>query len=192
MQYAKLSDCAIIKFCSITPSRSKTQPTQTKWLVCANFLPENEVSIRPTINFVAPDEDWRLNQHDIVVKRIEPTYINYVDFAPEEVYCGNNLIIVTPKAFNDAKYLAMILNDRIDELSTESSVGAVMKSISRNNLESLEIPMPDENTRQLLGELWYKSLELKKKKIKLAELETERINQLINKSIHVSGGKNNG
>lgn len=192
MQHIKLRDCATIKFCSLTPKRSKTQTIPTKWLVCANFLPENEISNKPNIDYVVPDREWQLNQHDIVVKRIEPTYINYVDFAPEEVYCGNNLIIVTAKALPDAKYLAMILNDRIGELSTESSVGAVMKSISRTNLESLEIPMPDENTRQLLGELWYKSVELKKKRIRLAELETLRISQLINKSIHVSGGKNNG
>ena len=74
----------------------------------------------------------------------------------------------------DAKYLAMILNDRIGELSKESSVGAVMKSISRNDLESLEIPMPDEPKRQLIGELWYKGIELKKKRsIKMKTMVTK-------------------
>ena len=192
MHYKKLCDCAKIKFCSLTPSRSKAQATPTKWFACADFLADNEMANDPTQNYVVPDGEWLLKKHDIVVKRITPTFVNYIDFDPGEVYCGNNLIIVSPNSETDAKYLAMILNDKICELSKESSVGAVMKSISRNDLESLEIPMPDERKRQIVGELWYKGIELKKKRIKLAELENIRINYCIKKSIHISGGNNNG
>ena len=133
-----------------------------------------------------------MSQGDIVIKRITPTFVNYIDFDPGEVYCGNNLIIVSPNVKTDAMYLAMLLNEKIGELSKESSIGAVMKSISRNDLESLEIPMPDERKRQIVGELWYKGIEIKKKRIKLAELENIRNNYYIKKSIHISGGKNNG
>lgn len=192
MLYKTLGDCAKIKFCSITPSRSKEQDTPSKWFVCTNFLSDNEVVNKPTENYIAPDDELLLRRHDIVVKRITPTFVNYIDYDPDGVYCGNNLIIVTPNLQTDAKYLAMILNERISELSKESSVGAVMKSINRNDLESLEIPMPDEQKRQLIGELWYKGIELKKKRIRLTELENMRINYLINKSIQSSGGRNNG
>ncbi len=192
MQYKRLSDCAKIKFCSITPSRSKQQHTPSKWLVCANFLADNVVVNDPTINYVVPDQEWFLSQGDIVIKRITPTFVNYIDFDPGEIYCGNNLIIVSPNIKTDAMYLAMLLNEKIGELSKESSIGAVMKSISRNDLESLEIPMPDERKRQIVGELWYKGIELKKKRIKLTELENIRINCLINKFIHLTGGRNDG
>ena len=192
MQYIRLGDCARIKFCSITPSRSKTQEAPSKWFACSNFLVDNEVINKPTENYVVPEEEWRLREHDIVVKRITPSFVNYIDFDPDEVYCGNNLIIVSPNSKDDAKYLAMILNDKIGELSVESSIGAVMKSINRNDLESLEIPMPDEGERQLVGELWYKSIDLKKKKIKLAELDNKRTNLLIYNNVHYSGGKQNG
>lgn len=192
MQHIKLGSLATIKFCSITPSRSKPSETPTKWLACANFITDNIVDNSPTINYVVPDEEWLLSQGDIVIKRITPTFINYIDFDPGEIYCGNNLIIVTPNIKNDAKYLAMILNEKIGELSKESSIGAVMKSISRNDLESLEIPIPDERKRQIVGELWYKGIEIKKKRIRLAELENQRTNYLIKKSIQTSGGKNNG
>jgi len=192
MQYKKLIDCAKITFCSITPSRSKTQTSFSKWLVCSNFLVDNKVIGNPTINNNVPDDEWLLQEHDIVIKRITPTFVNYIDHDPGSVYCGNNLIIVTPNRKTDAKYFAMILNDRIGELSKESSIGAVMKSISRYDLESLEIPMPDGQKRQLIGELWYKGIELKKKRIRLTELENMRINYLINKSIHITGGRNNG
>lgn len=192
MPYKRLGDCAKIKFCSITPSRSKPQITPSKWLVCANFLADNVVVHDPTINYVVPDEEWLLSQGDIVIKRITPAFVNYIDFEPGEIYCGNNLIIVSPNIKEDAMYLAMLLNEKIGELSKESSVGAVMKSISRYDLESLEIPMPDGNKRQMLGELWYKSIEIKKKRIKLAELENTRTNYYIKKSIHISGGRNDG
>lgn len=192
MCFKKLGECAKITFCSITPSRSKTQTALSKWFACSNFLVDNEVVNEPIVNNMVPDSDWLLHQNDIVVKRITPTFVNYIDFEPQEIYGGNNLIIITPHSKIDAKYLAMILNDKIDELSKESSVGAVMKSISRNILEQLDIPMIDEHKRRIVGELWYKGIELKKKKNKLIELENTRINHLIKKLIQISGGKNNG
>ena len=192
MNYKRLGSIATIKFCSVTPSRAKPSNVPAKWLVCANFMADNEVDFSPTANFVMPDVEWLLNQNDIVIKRISPAYVNYIDFNPDGVYCGNNLIIVTPGEEVEAKYLAMILNEKIGELSKESSIGAVMKSISRNDLESLEIPMPDERKRQIVGELWYKGIEIKKKRIRLAELENQRTNYLIKKSIQTSGGISNG
>ena len=192
MQYKRLGDCAKIKFCSITPARSKMQTTPTRWLVCANFLADNVVIHDPMINYVVPDEEWLLSQGDIVIKRITPTFVNYIDFDPGEVYCGNNLIIVSPNIKTDAMYLAMLLNEKICELSKESSIGAVMKSISRNDLESLEVPLPCKDKRHILGELWYKGIEIKKKRIKLAELENRRVNYCIKQFIHISGGRNNG
>lgn len=191
MKYMKLGDCAKISFCSITPSRSKLQTNSSHWLVCANFLADNKIDNNPTVNNCVPDNEWLLHKHDIVIKRITPTFVNYVDFEPYEIYCGNNLIIVTPNETIDAKYLSKILNDKIKELSKESSVGAVMNSISRSSLESLEIPILDKRSMQLVGELWYKSVELKKKKIRLIELEHLRTNLIIKKIIHISGGTNN-
>ena len=130
MEHRKLRVLATIKFCSITPSRSKLQEDSN-----------NEVENTPTVNNVIPDEEWRLHQNDIVIKRITPSYVNYIDYNPKKTYCGNNLIIVTPNEAIDAKYLAMILNNKIGELSQESSVGAVMKSVSRKDIEALEIPL---------------------------------------------------
>lgn len=192
MQYMKLGDCAKITFCSLTPSRSKRQLAPSKWFVCANFLADNVVTKTPTVNYVVPDDDWALSKHDIVIKRITPTFVNYIDFEPDEIYCGNNLIIVSPRLSEDGKYLAMFLNEKIGELSKESSIGAVMKSISRNDLESLEVPYPDKKRMQLLGELWFKGIELKKHRIRLAELENLHTNYLIKKTIHTSGGRNRG
>lgn len=193
MEHRKLRELATIKFCSITPFRSKMQEDSTKWLVCANFLANNEVENIPIVNNVIPEEEWRLNQNDIVIKRITPTYVNYIDYAPKKIYCGNNLIIVTPNEAIDAKYLAMILNNKIGELSQESSVGAVMKSVSRKDIEAVKVPLPDIEKQRLIGELWYNGIELKKKRNRLAELENIRNNFLIQRMINnESGGRTNG
>lgn len=188
-----LKDIARIKFCNITPSRSKPTINPTSWLVCANFLNDNVVDFNgATTNLVLSNEDWLLKNNDIVIKRITPTFVNYIENVENEIYCGNNLIIVSPGESVDSKYLAMILNEKIANLSEESSVGAVMKSVSRTDLEQITIPFPDIKTQKMLGSLWYNGIELKKKRTRLAELENIKMNYIINKAIKMLGGKENG
>lgn len=192
MRYKKLKDVADINFCTITPSRSKPSATPTSWLLCANFIADNQIDENVTTNYVMPDESWLLHKDDIVIKRITPTFVNYVDAIDINTYCGNNLIIVTPNTGIDAKYLAMILNEQIGDFSKESSVGAVMKSISKSDLEAMSIPYPDIEIQEKIGLLWYNGIELKKKRTRLAELENIKTNYSINKAIKMLGGKKNG
>lgn len=192
MKHKKLREISNINFCTITPSRSKPSVTPTKWLVCADFLVDNEIDKHPSVNNILPDENWLLHKNDIVVKRIAPTFINYIDDIEDGIYCGNNLIIVIPKNIVDSKYLAMILNEKIASLSKESSIGAVMKSISRTDLEEMRIPFPDIETQKAIGSLWHNGIELKKKRTRLAELENIKMNYTINKAIKMLGGKKNG
>ena len=192
MECKKMKDVADINFCTITPSRSKPSATPTNWLLCANFLADNQIDGNVTTNYVMPDESWLLHKDDIVVKRITPTFVNYVDAVDTNIYCGNNLIIVTPNTDIDAKYLAMILNEQIGDFSKESSVGAVMKSISKSDLEAMSIPCPDTEIQEKIGLLWHNGIELKKKRTRLAELENIKMNYSINKAIKVLGGKENG
>ena len=192
MRYKKLKDLADINFCTITPSRSKPSAEPIRWLACANFLADNEIDADAIINYVLPDKSWLLHENDIVIKRITPTFVNYMNRAPEDSYCSNNLIIVTPNETVDGKYLAMVLNEEIGSFSKESSVGAVMKSVSKSDLEEMSIPCPDLKTQQKIGLLWYNGIELKKKKMRLAELENIKMNYYINKAIKLLGGKKNG
>ena len=192
MKYKKLKDVADINYCSITPSRSKLSKTPTNWLLCANFIADNQIDGDVTTNYVMPDENWLLHNGAIVIKRISPTFVNYVDTIDTNIYCGNNLIIITPNTRIDAKYLAMILNEQIGDFSKESSVGAVMKSISKSDLEAMSIPYTDLNTQRTIGQLWFNGIELKKKRIRLAELENIKMNYSINKAIKMLGGKENG
>ena len=191
MRYKKLCDIAEIKFCTVSPSSAKQQNEPSKWLACANFLADNIVSLNTSESFITPEREWLLQKDDIVIKRITPTFINYIDSIPDNIYCGNNLIIVTVKDNMYPRYVAMILNNKIKSVSAESSVGAVMKSISRSDIEVVEIPVLDTQQQILLGDFWFKGIELSKKKTRLIELENIKRTYILKQYIHTLGGYKN-
>ena len=191
MRYLKLSDAADIKFCSIAPARMKTQDEKTKWLSCSNFIADNGVVGEPTLTNYVPDESFAIHPEDIIIKRITPGYVNYISNISDDLYAGNNLIVLTVRDGVNAKYLAMILNDKIPSISESSSVGAVMKSVSRPDLEKIKIPLPPYEQQVKLGEVWFLNIELKKMKNRLSELECIKNNYELTRYINLTGGKNN-
>lgn len=192
MKHLRLSEIAEIKFCVVSPGRTKTQEMPTMLLQCANFLRNNTVIYEATATNYAPDDELLIKKDDIVVKRISPMFVNYIDYIPNEMYAGNNLIVITPKQEVYSKYLAMQLNERIESLSESSSVGAVMKSVSRQHLEEVMIPLLPYEKQILVGDLWYSGIELEKMKSRLAELESQKRNYQIKKYVETFGGKYNG
>lgn len=192
MKHVKLADVAEIKFCVVSPGRTKLQDTPTQWLACANFLRNNTIVYDTTETYYAPDKELLIQKNDIVVKRITPTFVNYVYYMPSEIYAGNNLIVITPKQEVYSKYLAMVLNEKIETLSESSSVGAVMKSVSRQHLEDVMIPLLPYEKQILVGDLWYNGIELVKMRTRLAELESIKHNYQIKKYVETFGGIKNG
>ena len=191
MRYLKLSDAADIKFCSVAPARMKTQEEKTKWLSCSNFVADNGVVGEPTLTNFVPDESFAIHPEDIIIKRITPGYVNYISNISDGLYAGNNLIVLTARDGVNAKYLAMILNDKIPLISESSSVGAVMKSVSRPDLEKIKIPLLPYEQQVKLGEVWFLNIELKKMKNRLSELECIKNNYELTRYINLTGGKNN-
>ena len=192
MKYVRLVDVANIKFCSVSPGRTKTQESPNMWLQCANFLRNNTVTGDATVTNYVPDDELLIKKDDIVVKRISPMFVNYIDYIPDEMYAGNNLIVITPKQEVYSKYLAMVLNEKIETLSEASSVGAVMKSVSRQHLEDVIIPLLPYEKQILVGDLWYDGIELEKMRTRLAELESIKRNYQIKKYVETFGGRKNG
>ena len=190
MRYLKLSDVAEVKFCSVTPTRMKTQQEQTKWLSCSNFIYDNDIVGKPTMTNFVPDDNFAVHPNDIVIKRITPSYVNYISDIEDDIYAGNNLIVLTVRDGTDAKYLAMILNEKISSISESSSIGAVMKSISRPDLEKIKIPILPYAKQKKLGVAWFLNIELKKMKNRLAELESIKNTHELARYIYLYGGKN--
>ncbi len=189
MRYLKLSDVAEIKFCSVTPTRMKIQQEQTKWLSCSNFICDNDIVGKPTMTNFVPDDNFAVHPNDIVIKRISPSYVNYIVDIEDAMFAGNNLVVLTVRDGTDAKYLAMILNEKISSISESSSIGAVMKSISRPDLEKIKIPILPYEKQKQLGTAWFLNIELKKMKNRLAELECIKSTHELTRYINLSGGK---
>lgn len=191
MKQVRLADVAEIKFCAISPGRAKSQETPTRWLACANFLRNNTIVYDTTETYYAPEKELLIKADDVVVKRIAPMFVNYIDYMPDDVYAGNNLIVISPKQEVYSKYIAMLLNEKIQSLSELSSVGAVMKSVSRQHLEDFIIPLIPYEKQMSVGDLWYCSIELEKLKTRLAELENIKHNYQIRKYVESFGGRKN-
>ena len=189
MEYKRLAEVAEIKICAKSPGRANAPERPTRWLGCADLLKNNMIAPGLKELPVAPDSECRIRAGDILIKRISPTFINYVDDVPEEIFAGNNLIVVTPRPAVYPRYVAMLLNEGIQTLSESDSVGAVMKSVSRPALESFEIPWLPYDRQTVVGDLWYQSVELK---ARLAELETVKRNLQIKEYLESYGGKQNG
>ena len=142
-------------------------------------------------NFV-PDDNFAVRPNDIVIKRIAPSYVNYISDIEDDMFAGNNLVVLTVREGTDAKYLAMMLNEKISSISESSSIGAVMKSISRPDLEKIKIPILPYKKQSQLGAAWFLNIELKKMKNRLIELECIKNTHELTRYIDLSGGKNNG
>ena len=192
MKYVRLVDVAEIKFCSVSPGRTKTQELPTMWLQCANLLRNNTITCEATAMNYVPDDELLIKKDDIVIKRISPMFVNYIDCIPDAIYAGNNLIVITPRKEIYSKYLAMLLNEMIEMLSESASVGAVMKSVSRQHLEDVIIPLIPYEKQVLVGNLWYDGIELEKMRARLAELESIKRNYQIKKYVENFGGRKNG
>ena len=177
---ASLSDVADIKFCIV--NSSKNAAANSKWIMAANLLYDNTIAGTFENKKSSPDESLRVYENDIIIKRISPSYVNFIDIELDNVYAYNNLIIVRAKAV-EAKYLAYYLSRKIKDFSENTSVGAVMPSIGRPELESFKIPILPADEQKAIGELWYQSIEKKKMIIHLSKLENERELYLLNKYV---------
>ncbi|MCL2772146.1 MAG: hypothetical protein FWD71_02250 [Oscillospiraceae bacterium] len=182
-----LKDLAYIKFCIVDEIQKDF--IKTKWITSANLLPNNAISIPLPEYELKPNDKLSVYSGDIIIKRINPTYVNYIASELKNIYVYNNLIIVKPRNIN-SKYLACILNNKIEALGIKSSVGAIKATVNRLELENLPIPVCPESKQELIGELWLKSMMKKKMRLRLAELENIRELAVINKLISPKNRRN--
>lgn len=187
----KLKDVADIKFC-LTGNQKEKSETQIKWLTSPNLSEDNTVDGFTEDDRYVADESVKISNDDIVIKRISPSYVNYIDRIDDDIYAGNNLILIKQRKDVDSKYLAYILNDNIKKIA-DASIGATIPAIGRAELEGLSIPLLPLDKQVTLGALWYSNIELKKLRRRLTELEGIKTKYYIDKYLRNQiGGKENG
>lgn len=178
----KLKEIADIKFCL---ANKETIDREVNALTPLNLLENNVIKDIILENKIKADDTTRILNEDIVIKRINPLFVNYIDNIDNEVYAAGNLIIVRSSVVYP-KYLAYILNDLIKKI-TQSSVGVKIPAIGRVDLEEIQVPIISQTKQVAIGELWYKGLELYKLNAKLNDLQKLKMNTILTKTLH--GGK---
>ena len=170
----KLKDIAETKFCFLERGNDKEY-----LLTPANLLEDNQISNIEIDDKFKKDEKVIIRKNDIIIKRINPIYVNLINEVNKKVYAGNNLIIIRAKKVNP-KYLAAILNSNIREFSRRNSIGAIIPSIGRKELENFEIESCNKEKQTLIGEYWIKTVEKRILEYKKIELEKQKTNTVIN------------
>lgn len=184
--HAKLKDIAEIKF-SLVSETKENSTEESKWLTATNLLDGNRINRILLEDSYKKDESLIVKPQDIIIKRISPSFINYIDTIEDEVHAYNNLILIKANERVYPKYLACILNEKIKRLAV--TTGTTSTSIGRSELENLTIILPPFDGQVKIGEIWYGGLKLKDLKQRLAELENIKykyfIEQYINKQMGV-------
>lgn len=166
--HVKLKDIAEIKFCLVSEVKEKSTQ-QIKWLTATNLLGDNKINGLTIEDKYQKDKSLIVNAQDIIIKRISPSFVNYIDMIDDEVHAYNNLIIIKAHAPVYPKYLAYVLNEDIKKIAVVT--GKTMPSIGRSELENLNILLPSLDEQIKIGEIWYCSTKLKGLKQRLTELE---------------------
>src|SRR5699024_8953857 len=119
----RLKDVAEIRLCL---AQRATTNKMYKALTPIKLLENNVVDGFILDNKVRADDATKVCTGDIIIKRICPWFVNYIDEIEDDVYAAGNLIIITAKAV-DSKYLAYILNTEIPKI-TQSLSGSKIPS----------------------------------------------------------------
>jgi len=119
---------------------------------------------------------------DILLRRIAPGYVNYLQEATPNSCIANNLIIIRATRVN-SKYLAYYLDKNITKIIKKSAKGTVLPTLARQDLDEFEIVLPNEKTQHLVGNLWFLEIEKIKLQEKLRTLENKKLHYLLNKYV---------
>ena len=115
-----------------------------------------------------------MQKGDVVVKRIQPQFVNYIA-EDIDAYIAQNLVIVRSNGSVNSKYLAYIFEMSLSRLYKDMT-GSVLTAINRKGFDELDIgELPSMREQVAIGELWW----LAKEKKKLYEALFEKEKQLL-------------
>lgn len=97
-----------------------------------------------------------LKAGDVLLKRLNPSYVHTVEAAQEGTVASPNLLVVRPSEGIDPFYLACLLEqkDIIGQVEHVSGNTAAIKAISIKKLAEISIPIAPMEEQKRLGEIW--------------------------------------
>ena len=159
----------------------KGQADDVKWIYAACLQEDNKIIELKTECELSPSPEYKVQKGDIVVKRIQPQFVNYIA-EDIDAYIAQNLVIVRSNGAVNPKYLAYILEMSLGKLYKDMT-GSVLTAINRKGFEELDIgELPPAQTQIAIGELWW----LTKEKKKLYEALLEKEKQLLQYRLNIN------
>lgn len=131
-----------------------------------------------------------LSAGDILVKRLNPSYVFVVSEDEAGAIASQNLLIVRPGPEIDPLYLACLLEQKevIGQVEHFSGTSAVIKAISQKKLAEIMVPFIPMAEQKCLGEVWRIS---RKRKALLREYiaENDKLVSMLVSRIITGGGE---
>ena len=130
--------CEVAEILFSFPEKSIAEMHNTEnWLTSVCLKAENEVSGSKSANWL-PESAPTTHEGDIIIKRIQPLYVNYIDNNYVGYKVGQNLAIIRAKSKIEPKYLAYVLEKNIDKIY-EDITGTTIPAIRKEGFAKLEI-----------------------------------------------------
>ena len=158
MERVLLKEIADVKLCIVSSSKKKECDEAVKWITLSSLLPFNGTGELLLSSEYYPDEDIKVKKHDIIMKRVAPTGVNYIE-DDIDAYVYNNLFIIRTKEKVKPDYLAAYLDENIENFVNGLTRGSVAPSIGRKDLMEMETGFL-QYTMKLLEEKYAEELRL--------------------------------
>lgn len=131
-----------------------------------------------------------LSPGDILVKRLNPSFVYVVRDEDKGSAASQNLLVVRPGSEVDPLYLACLLEEKeiVGQVEHVSGTSAAIKAISQKKLAEIMIPVIPLAEQHRLGEIWRLS---RKRKALLREYitESDRLVAIMTSKITTGGGE---
>ena len=137
------------------PQKSKEIFENTwRWLSSSCLQEDNRLFAPQEENDFIPDENLRVYCGDVIIRRVQPQFVNYIS-EDTDYMVGQNLAIVRAKNNIYPKYLAFILEINLGNLYKDMA-GTVVPAIKRSSFDELDIgDLPNMEKQRAIGEVWW-------------------------------------
>lgn len=133
--------------------------------------------------------DLLLSQSDILIKRLNPSFVHVVAKESTGMAASQNLLVVRPSNEVDPFYLGYLLEQKeiIGQVEHLTGSAAVIKAVSVKKLADIKVPIIPLEQQRKVGEIW--KLSRKRKQLLNSYMEeNDRLVSMLASKIINSGG----
>lgn len=135
-------------------------------------------------------EKQKLSMGDILVKRLNPSFVHVIGLESVGMVASQNILIVRPNADVDPAYLGYLLEqkDIIGQVEHVTGSAAAIKAVTVKKLAGITIPLIPMAEQRKVGAIW----ELSRKRKQLLNeymVENDKLISLLASNIINGGGK---